>query len=179
MRFEVRGNLTPKQSVKVFRTKTGGVQGYPNPDHKKYKENVVGQIVNQLPSGFTPIAGPVRIQYLEFRFVTLNSFSCNMKRYMREYDIGKPTRPDLDNLMKAVLDSFNGIVWKDDSQVVEMVRVRKIFGTPGFTIDIEEIEERAGKYPLLSKFSNRTFGRMNDLLITEDGYPINPAGSEK
>lgn len=30
-------------------------------------------------------------------------------------------RPDVDNLMKAVLDAGNGILWMDDSQVVRVV----------------------------------------------------------
>lgn len=29
-------------------------------------------------------------------------------------------KPDLDNLQKGVFDALNGIVWKDDSQIVEV-----------------------------------------------------------
>jgi Holliday junction resolvase RusA-like endonuclease len=29
-------------------------------------------------------------------------------------------RPDLDNYVKAVLDAANGILWKDDGQIVEL-----------------------------------------------------------
>src|SRR3989304_2546580 len=36
---------------------------------------------------------------------------------------------DLDNLSKAVLDALNGVVWKDDRQVVEL-RVRKLPSAP-------------------------------------------------
>lgn len=30
---------------------------------------------------------------------------------------GKATRPDVDNLIKNVLDALNGVCWKDDGQV--------------------------------------------------------------
>jgi Holliday junction resolvase RusA-like endonuclease len=30
----------------------------------------------------------------------------------------KTTRPDADNLAKAVFDALNGILWADDSQIV-------------------------------------------------------------
>lgn len=30
------------------------------------------------------------------------------------------TKPDLDNLIKLVLDALNGIVWEDDSQIVHL-----------------------------------------------------------
>ena len=37
-------------------------------------------------------------------------------------------KPDLDNLVKAFKDSAKGILWHDDSQVVQMT-VRKVYGT--------------------------------------------------
>ena len=37
-------------------------------------------------------------------------------------------RPDVDNYLKAVMDSFNKVVWEDDSQVV-YVKCLKIYGT--------------------------------------------------
>lgn len=43
------------------------------------------------------------------------------KRIERERDT---TKPDIDNVLKAVLDALNGVAYKDDSQVVE-VRVVK------------------------------------------------------
>lgn len=36
-------------------------------------------------------------------------------------------RPDLDNLIKQILDSLNGAVWADDAQVVE-IAARKVYG---------------------------------------------------
>ena len=40
------------------------------------------------------------------------------KSNKNNYPIG---RPDLDNFVKTFLDSMNGILWHDDSQVVEIV----------------------------------------------------------
>ena len=37
------------------------------------------------------------------------------------------SRPDVDNLVKPVFDSMNGILYKDDSQIVEL-KVRKEYG---------------------------------------------------
>ena len=41
----------------------------------------------------------------------------------------KVTKPDLDKLLRAVLDALTGIAYQDDAQVCEC-RVRKIFGSP-------------------------------------------------
>ena len=44
---------------------------------------------------------------------------------------------DLDNHVKAVLDALNGVVWQDDSQVVEL-HAFKHKGDPLIEIEIEE-----------------------------------------
>ncbi len=36
-------------------------------------------------------------------------------------DVGKTTRPDLDNLVKNVLDALNGVCWRDDASVVALL----------------------------------------------------------
>lgn len=41
----------------------------------------------------------------------------------------KTTRPDVDKLMRAVLDGMTGIVYHDDSQVAH-AQISKIFGIP-------------------------------------------------
>jgi len=37
------------------------------------------------------------------------------------------TKPDIDKTSRAILDACTGVVWKDDSQVVEL-RARKTYG---------------------------------------------------
>lgn len=36
-------------------------------------------------------------------------------------------KPDVDNFLKAPLDALNGIIWEDDSQVTEVLRLRKVY----------------------------------------------------
>lgn len=44
----------------------------------------------------------------------------------------RPTgKPDLDNLAKLYADALNGILWKDDSQLVEMQLSKRYGETPG------------------------------------------------
>ena len=53
-------------------------------------------------------------------------------------------RPDLDNVVKAVKDAANGIVWRDDSQVCKMAAHKKTTyqgGAPRLLVSVEEVED--------------------------------------
>lgn len=39
-------------------------------------------------------------------------------------------RPDIDKLARAILDGLTGTVWRDDSQVVALSSVAKVYGEP-------------------------------------------------
>ncbi|OYT69445.1 MAG: hypothetical protein CFK52_13710 [Chloracidobacterium sp. CP2_5A] len=65
--------------------------------------------------GVRPAAGPVRVEAI-FMFMRPRRSTASVPR------------PDLDNLVKAVMDGLNGIAWNDDSQVVT-IAAEKHFGT--------------------------------------------------
>ena len=50
-----------------------------------------------------------------------------------------PDFGDVDNLVKTVMDSLNGICYIDDRQVIE-IYARKFFGKPHIEISLEEIK---------------------------------------
>lgn len=53
---------------------------------------------------------------------------------------GVTRRPDYDNLAKLASDALNGIVYRDDAQVVD-ARVRKVYGPqPKIVVDIRPVE---------------------------------------
>ena len=47
------------------------------------------------------------------------------------------TRPDADNFLKIAMDALNGIVWKDDAQIVEATVCKRYSETPSMTIAVE------------------------------------------
>ena len=49
-------------------------------------------------------------------------------------------KPDIDNVIKAVLDALNGIAYKDDARVVEL-EARKVYGNePGVAVEIHAVD---------------------------------------
>jgi len=71
-----------------------------------------------IAGGLTTWHGPLHVQ-LEFGMVRPKTHFRNGIR--REDAPSSPTgRPDLDNLIKFVLDALNGLAWPDDSAVVSI-----------------------------------------------------------
>jgi len=48
------------------------------------------------------------------------------------------TKPDVDNYAKGIKDALKGVIWRDDSQVVDLA-VSKWYGTPRIEITTIEI----------------------------------------
>ena len=71
-----------------------------------------------------PLEGPIALKCW-FWF----DFPKSMSKKKRE-DAVHTKRPDLDNLVKFVKDCLNGIVWKDDSQVVTLT-AKKLYDREG------------------------------------------------
>jgi len=71
-------------------------------------------------SGVQMLEGPVE---LEVRFVFEWPRTLRRKRKMKDWTwlTGKP---DLDNLVKGIADSLNGLAYKDDAQVVRLVATK-------------------------------------------------------
>jgi Holliday junction resolvase RusA-like endonuclease len=50
------------------------------------------------------------------------------------------TKPDADNVVKAIFDGMNGIVWRDDVQAVDLT-MRKVYGAiPGVRVVVQSLE---------------------------------------
>ena len=72
-------------------------------------------IMAQLPEGWQPIQGPVRLEALFMMPIPKTSRKKALDMAMG--NIRHTKKPDTDNLLKFVKDCANGIIWKDDSQV--------------------------------------------------------------
>lgn len=82
--------------------------------------------------------------HLDMTFVRSIPKKWNKKKKQQaiDHEIRPVTTPDLDNYEKAVMDAANGVLYKDDSQIVSK-HTRKIYGeVPKVVIKIEEIKDR-------------------------------------
>lgn len=99
-------------------------------------ENLVAMAASQAHRGQPPLDGPLTVTAL---FVIQRPKSAPRRVTL------PATKPDLDNMVKAVLDGCNQAgVWADDSRVVE-ITARKIYGDPRCEVEITRVEAARGK----------------------------------
>ena len=54
-----------------------------------------------------------------------------------------PTKkPDIDNVIKAVLDGLNGVAYHDDAQVVVLTAIKNYSNEPRVTVVVHSLDER-------------------------------------
>jgi Holliday junction resolvase RusA-like endonuclease len=92
----------------------------------------------------TMTAGPVQA-VVNIYLPIPKSWPKKFKEMALAGQVGMTKKPDMDNIIKALFDAMNGIIFKDDSQVV-FAMVRKIYSmTPYTEITIESTYQEAAK----------------------------------
>src|SRR5699024_11012696 len=62
---------------------------------------------------------------------------------LKKNHVIRPTvKADIDNYTKAILDSCNGILWRDDSQVVSLIANKYYSDNPRIEIEVDKIEQK-------------------------------------
>jgi crossover junction endodeoxyribonuclease RusA len=102
--------------------------------HTRPWQSLIGLAAGDAMAGRPLFDGPIRIR-VEFVFRR----PASVKRKSRPLP---STRPDIDKLLRTIMDALQGVVYTEDSRVVE-VAARKVYDDVGVrqgaTIHIEEI----------------------------------------
>lgn len=87
--------------------------------------------------GAAPITGALRVEVLA-AFAVPKSWS-KKKQQQALAGVIRPTgRPDGDNILK-MLDSFNGVVWRDDAQAVDFRISKRYSDRPRLHVEVEAL----------------------------------------
>ena len=115
------------------------------PDANTNKKEIRKLIKDQIPSDFVRGDSEVYID-IKCYIKTLNAFSNTDKELAEDEYIRPITKPDVDNYAKTYLDAFNGLLWLDDGQVVDL-RTRKYYSeNPRIEINIKFKRGFTSKY---------------------------------
>lgn len=132
--FQVHGEPIPQGSMRAFLPKgwSRPIITASNTRTKPWRQEIAGAALAAMEKDLLDCAG----KNVPFRLVV--TFRFQKPKSVKKTVLEKVTKPDTDKLIRSVLDALTGIVWTDDSQVVEIL-ARKQFGQPGAEIGIEEI----------------------------------------
>ena len=132
--FEVPGDPVPKGRPRFARRGTF-VQTYTDSKTLEY-ETLVGFKARQAIGASEPLKGHLTV-YLYLRYAVPVSYSKKRTEACLN-GLEYPKRVDLDNCYKSITDAMNGIVYVDDSQIVEAHILKCYSLEPGANVMIQE-----------------------------------------
>jgi Holliday junction resolvase RusA-like endonuclease len=129
---EPQGKGRPRATIRA-----GHAATY-TPEKTRSYEGVIAVAAQGAMRGRQPFAGACAVD-LDILVSVPASWS-QRKRAQALNGVLWPTKkPDVDNVEKAIFDAMNGIVWRDDVQVVDVVKRKRYAETPGVRVVVAEI----------------------------------------
>jgi Holliday junction resolvase RusA-like endonuclease len=136
VQFKVPGQPVAKGRPRIS-TRGGFARAY-TPQKTVAYEGLIAMAGQDAFEGSALIEGPIYL-VVTATFQIPASWSKKRKAQLATGPAWHTSKPDGDNILKAVGDGLNGVIWKDDSQIVQSKMI-KIYGeTPGLHIIVEAL----------------------------------------
>lgn len=130
MNLTIYGKPQPKERPRVYKG-----HGITPTRTKNYEAKIAAEWRAEYPN---PLEGDIRVEIRFFMPTPISWSKAKMER--AERGIIRPSvRPDIDNLVKIILDGLNGVAFMDDKQVVELTAAKYYSANPRTAILVEEI----------------------------------------
>lgn len=136
--FTVPGVPVAKGRPRV--TIRGGRPRAYTPEKTEKYENLVRLAFIEKYGVTVPASGPIILEFWAY-FPVPKSFSKKKTALALRGIIHKTTKPDLDNIQKAIQDGLNGVAFADDSQIFRYAALKDFSDVPRVDIKIMEVEE--------------------------------------
>ena len=108
------------------------------PEKTVVYENLVRLAAERAMAGAPPREGALR---LTVGAVFTIPASWSKKRQTEAVNGPVTKRPDLDNVVKAIKDGSNGVLWRDDCQVAALIACKTFGEIPGVWVCVEDFSE--------------------------------------
>jgi Holliday junction resolvase RusA-like endonuclease len=125
--FTIPGQPQGKGRAKIVRI--GGYSRMATPAKTVAYEGLVSLAAGKAMGGRDLMEGPVAVA-LELECQVPASWSKRKQQQALLGEIRPTSKPDADNTAKAILDGCNGVLWRDDAQVVELSVRKRYHHTP-------------------------------------------------
>lgn len=133
--FTVPGEPVAKGRAKFARR--GSFVATYTPEKTARYENLVKLAAEaaMIATRYSVLEGPLELRVFAVRSIPA-SWSGKKQRLAQAGELIPTTKPDLDNIVKAVKDACNKVVWRDDSQVVDLVAKKRYGTAPRVEVEI-------------------------------------------
>ncbi len=102
-------------------------------------EGLIALAARQAMRGAEPLTGPCQVT-LDIVCQVPASWSQRKQAAAIAGSLLPITKPDVDNVEKAIFDGLNGVAWRDDCQVVRVIKGKRYGATPGVHVSIVAAE---------------------------------------
>lgn len=106
------------------------------PEKTASYESLVATAAHGAMRGAAPIQGACHVE-MDIRLMVPLSWSARKRNQALDGQILPTKKPDMDNVLKAVFDAINGIVWQDDVQVIQVQASKRYSAIPGVAVVIK------------------------------------------
>ena len=131
--FEVPGKIIGKGRPRL-NSYTGQVY---TPTRTKDYENLITQYFMLKYPRFKPFEGRVSVE-ITASFEVPKSTKKSDKNLMLENKLNPLKKPDIDNIVKIILDAMNECAFKDDTQITKLAVEKKYAQSESIYVKIEE-----------------------------------------
>lgn len=108
------------------------------PEKTASYESLIALAAQEAMAGNRLIAGPADVEISMFLPVP-TSWSKKKQAAALQGQVYPTKKPDADNVIKAIFDGINGVVWVDDVQACDIVVRKRYADKPGVEVSVREI----------------------------------------
>lgn len=137
VRFVVPGQPVGKGRPRAAK-RGNHIQLY-TPEKTVSYEALVATAAHGAMEGRVPMEGACRV-VMDIRLTVPLSWSAKKRQQALDGQLLPTKKPDADNVIKAIFDALNGIVWQDDVQVVQLQASKRYSAVPGVTVVVRSME---------------------------------------
>lgn len=138
IRFTIPGNPQGKARVRTVHAK-GKTFSY-TPEKTVLYENLIKISYWQARARPFPAGEPIKIGITAF-YPIPKSTSKKKKEEMMSGKILPTKKPDIDNVVKSIMDGLNGAAYRDDSQIVTLIAKKRYSDIPRVEVSVESMSE--------------------------------------
>lgn len=119
-------------------TQGGFVRLYDPKKSRDYKDYVRLAATEHAPPKL--LEGPLAVMIIAYRSIP-KSFSMKKAAAAEAGQLYPTSKPDADNYLKGVKDALKGVIWVDDSQVVDAYARKRYSNKPRIEVKIRQLGE--------------------------------------